>query len=307
MSESTGAAGKVKVLIYSLFDRVAATRFGRLILIKTVEVFETSLGAGNHDDDGDRTGENRLAGALCIVLPHVTALDVGANNGSWTLELRARCLKSYVLAVEPGSQALGTIRSRVVSDPNVLVLPHALGNADAEAKLWGTDSNLQASLLPVVLKRTTRLDAASELPAETITVRTITSLIAEASLSQIPLKEKPVNVVKIDIEGLEMDVLEQITKWDGFAKIQAIQFELHMHAIAQGHMIADFQNLLGPEFSTYRLAARTLIPSEELSGALSNYYGFSNWVALRNEIAPTVVREYRHQSGRRLRPYEWRR
>jgi len=298
---------KLKNVVYKFFDAVGESRSGRHLLVKSAELFQNSLGAGNHDDDGARTGENRLIGAACSVLPYVTALDVGANNGSWTLELRVRCPESVVFAVEPGSQALGTIRSRVEGDANVHVLPYALGSSDTTAQLWGTDSNLQASLLPEVLNRTTRTGGIDELPAESIQVRTIESLISEARKISNHVTEKPINVVKVDIEGLEFEVLKNMSEWDGFNSVQVIQFELHMHAIAQGHLIADFGKLFGSEFTCFRLAPRALVSLEELGEPLANYYGFSNWIAVRSHLAADFATAYKNQSGQRQRPYAWRR
>jgi len=300
-------SNNLKNLVYKFFDAIGESRLGRHFLVKSSELFQNSLGAGNHDDDGARTGENRLIGATCSVLQYVTALDVGANNGSWTLELRVRCPESVVFAVEPGSQALGTIRSRVEGDTNVHVLPYALGSSDSTAQLWGTDSNLQASLLPQVLSRTTRTESVDELPAESIQVRTIESLVAEAKKVSNLISERPINVVKVDIEGLEFEVLKNLSKWDGFTSIQVIQFELHMHAIAQGHLIGDFRKLFGSDFTCFRLAPRALISLDELGESLANYYGFSNWVAVRSHLAADFATAYKNQSGQRQRPYAWRR
>lgn len=308
MAQTHDLATRIKLGVYAAVDVIAGTAPGRYISIKTTEVLSTALGAGNHDDDGNRTGENRLISALGACLPYVTAVDVGANNGSWTLEVRQRLPRSHVIAVEPGSQALGMLIGRTGGDRHVTVIGAAIGATDGSATLWGTDSNLQASLLPEVLGRTTRT-AAEELPGEVVRVLTFEGVLEEARKAECEFEwdTEPVNVVKIDIEGMELDVIGQIAASPGFADIEAIQFELHMHAIAQGHVIGDFQAALGEEFTLMRLSPRALIPMEQLGPGLANFFGFSNWVAVRRNHAPSLERAYRKAKGARQRPFEWRR
>ena len=296
-----------KDFIFSGLDRIAGTRRGGRLIAKFVAVSQTSLGAGNHDDEGERTGENRLASALCAVVRPDLAIDAGANNGSWTLELRERCRSVRVIAVEPGTQASGTLRSRTSTDPAVRVVQAALGPEEGSVTLYGTDqSGLQASLRPDLLHRTTYRDPSREMPAETVRMVTPDLLVAQALDAGFLEAAPSAVVVKIDTEGFELDIIRALlgSTWAG--AIAAVQFEFHMHALAQGHTIGDFQDQFGAEFTLFRLAPRMLIPLQGLEDAEANYFGFSNWVAVRSAHAEALQSAYRQADPRMRRPQKWR-
>lgn len=295
----------IKERIYASLDRMSEFKPARAIMIQAYEATGTALGAGNHDNDGQRTGENKVVGAIGVLNPQAVFLDIGANNGSWTLEIRARIPKSTVIAVEPGTAALATLRSRLQGDPHVYVLPHAIGNTNTSAPLFGIDNALQASLRPEVLSRTTRVGQ-SNIPFETIEVRDWETTQKDLAALGLDLDHTKLTAIKIDIEGLELDVLRQLAAWPGFASVEVVQFEFHMHALAQGQIIADFHEVLGQSFELFRLSKHALIPRTELNDATANYFGFSNWVAIRCDQTPEFTAAFRKASGARARPYEWR-
>jgi FkbM family methyltransferase len=296
-----------KAGIFRALDRVAQSPRGQRVLSKLAEVTQTSLGAGNHDDEGERTGENRLISALATTLPAMVALDVGANNGSWTLEMRGRCPRAKVISVEPGSHAVANLSGRTKDDAAVRVVPAAIGPDDTTVTLFGTDaSGLQASLRPELLQRTTYTDAGRDMPSEAVRMVSVPSLIALLRDDRFLGDGDSVSVVKIDTEGFELDIITLLMESEWASSIQAIQFEFHMHALAQGHLIDDFGAALGDEFCLFRLAPRDLIPRDDLDPALANYFGFSNWVALRRAIAPQVRAAYQSADPRMVRRPEWR-
>jgi hypothetical protein len=79
-----------------------------------------------------------------------------------------------------------------------------------------------------------------------------------------------------------------------------------MHAIAQGQLISDFKSVLGPDFVLFRLSKHALIALDELTDASANYFGFSNWVAVRAAKAQQFTDAFKQASGKRMRPYAWR-
>lgn len=303
MAESR--ATRIKEAIYAALDRAAAAKKPRWFLIKLHESVGTALGAGNYDDDGNRTGENKVLSAIGSLDPRAILIDVGANNGSWTLEARARIPGSSVIAIEPGSQAIGTLTARTEVDDRVFIVPVAIGALNTSMKLFGIDNGLQASLRPEVLARTTRVGQ-TEIPSEVIRVcdwPTIVEMIKELG---IDFTERPPTAFKLDIEGLELDVLQQLVAWSGFTSVRVVQFEFHMHALAQGHLVSDFDLLLGSDFRLFRLTKHALVSRDELSDAEANYFGFSNWVAVRNADVMAFTEAFGKATGARARPYEWR-
>jgi FkbM family methyltransferase len=283
---------------FDLVDRLTTTRRGQRLVTKVVEVGLTSLGAGNHDYSGNRTGENRLLGAVSEVLPAVAAIDVGANHGSWTFEMLARIPTARVVAIEPGSYALAVLRERLASDERVVVLSVALGDRCDDVELYGAgQADDLASVNPDVLDRTTFAQLHRSAGSETVRMLTVDALLDElAEKSAIDLEGQHV-VVKVDTEGLEFQIVRQFMRSRLRRDIQVLQFEFNMHALAQGELVDDFGSLLEPDFDFFRLAPRCLIPRDELGSNLANYFGFSNWVAVRKDLSSRLAEAYTRQHG----------
>ena len=296
----------LKERLFVVTDRIARRPTGQRWLTKAIEVSLTSLGAGNHDYSGDRTGENRLISAIAWVIPQFSALDVGANQGAWTLEVLARSPGSRVVAVEPGSQAGRVLQERLGSEGSAIVVPVAVGNREGSARLYGTarEGDL-ASLMPDLLRRTTFEGADPEASSEDVTIWTLEHLVEFAHASGL-FPEQRIDVVKVDTEGFELEIIRQVVTHSSFTTVQMVQFEFNMHAIAQGQMIDDFIAVMGNDFEYFRLAPRALVPRGSMGANLANYFGFSNWVALRREIAPRVRAAYLTADPRMRRPPEWR-
>ncbi len=276
-------------------------------MAKAVAVLQTSRGAGNHDDEGERTGENRLISALHEVVSPDLAIAAGANNGSWTREVRARCPLLPVVSVEPGTQASETLRARTSDDSRVLVIQAALGAEAGRVTLFGTDqSGLQASLRPNLLQRTTYRDPEREMPAETVEMVTPHMLVHLAREAGLILEGSSRWIVKIDTEGYEIDIIQALMNSDLGPSLAAVQFEFHLHALAQGHTIDDFQDVLGSSYSLFRLAPRSLIALRDMESSEANYFGFSNWIAVGSEFGDALVTAYRRADPTMRRRREWR-
>lgn len=302
---ATPRTTQLKEGIYAGLDRAAKGKRIRWFFIKLHEAIGTALGAGNHDDEGERTGENRLIGTIGLLEPRPLLVDIGANNGSWTLEARARIPGSRVVAIEPGSQALGTLRARTERDPDVVILPIAIGPRNTTMELFGTDNPLQASIQPDILLRTTR--AGNQLAhKEFIDVRDWATALEECRNLGIDLSREKIFAVKLDVEGMELEVMRQLTSWSGWSLVSMVQFEYHMHAIAQGQLISDFQQVLGSDFSLFRLSRHALISINELPPSSANYFGFSNWVGVRKSVENDFKAAFEKASGTMRRPREWR-
>jgi FkbM family methyltransferase len=305
-SQPVGMPTGAKMAIFSVVDRFAKTSFGQRYLTKAVEVMQTSLGAGNHDYEGDRTGENRLIGALASVIPGFTALDIGANQGSWTLEVLARSRSSRVISVEPGSGPRKVLTERLKGDPRVCVLPYAIGEESGSAVLYGTDRDgAQASLIEDLLVKTTFIEPGREILSETIQIETLASalqsLVQDGFLTDIG----HIDVVKIDTEGFELGIFRQVMASLNEGRLAAVQFEFNMHALAQGQLISDFAALVPQGFELFRLTPQTLIPLSHIGANQANFFGFSNWVALSRKRAPEIVAKFEKESGKMRRRSDW--
>lgn len=296
---------KAKELIYSLVDVIGKSERGRRFLTKAVAVGNTGIGAGNHDFAGSRTGENRVIGAACALLPAVVALDIGANHGSWGLELLARSASSTVICVEPRARAARELRARLDGDPRALVMENALGQADGQATLFGTDgAGDQASLRRDLLQRAAIGGDGDNLATETVEVKTVATLVRDVLVAGLVKDQSVINAAKVDIEGLEFSIIEQLIAYFG-DQLVVIQFEFHIHALAQGHTVNDFAAMIGSGYDLFRLGPKVLIPLSELPADAANYFGYSNWIAVRKPMSAAFQVAYEKADPAMYRPKEW--
>ena len=305
MDSPVGMPDGMKQGIFRVLDAFAAHPRGRRLLTKFAAVAQTSIGAGNHDYEGARTGENRLLAAASAVLSNPCALDIGANHGSWGLELLARSPRSKVVFVEPRDRAAREIERRIAGNPNAVVVEVAVGAEDGEADLFGVDGlGDQASLRIDLMERTSALSPNTTNKSQRVQLRRVASVAREAVERGLTPAVNDFTMAKVDIEGMEYEVVRQLMT-DFVDSMMLVQFEFHVYALAQGRTIDDFAKVFGPEFVLYRMAPRLLIPLAELPSDAANYFGFSNWVAVRRNIAPSVEREYRNANAKMVRNPAW--
>ncbi len=128
-------------------------------------------------------------------------LDLGANEGSWTAEAISVFPGVRVLAVEPGPEPGRLLVERFRDAPNVTVELRAVAGETGTASYYATRASVFASLLPPdpALHALYALPGAPTEVVETIEVDTI---------RLDDLVHEPVSVVKIDVQGGELAVLQ---------------------------------------------------------------------------------------------------
>lgn len=146
--------------------------------------------------------------------PPALVLDVGANVGDWSAVARRAWPDATIICFEPSSTAAKALRKRFEGASGVRVIESAVGSEVGEAVLFGNGSGS-----PLASLRKRRLDHFNvELGREeTVRVLSLDAFLAREAI------ENAVDVVKIDVEGFEMDVLEGFA--DGLDSVKAVQFE----------------------------------------------------------------------------------
>jgi FkbM family methyltransferase len=137
-----------------------------------------------------------LAAALACVRPGDTAIDVGANIGLLTVPLAlAVASAGLVVAIEPLPTNVRRLRANLARNglDAVRIVEAAVGEADGRATLHTAGDPAFGSLREIVKHRTS-----GDLDVE---LRSLDSLWAE-------LGRPAVALVKIDVEGAELEVLD---------------------------------------------------------------------------------------------------
>jgi FkbM family methyltransferase len=230
----------------------------------------------------DRTGEQ-------IALSHVLAarppsgeplviLDVGGNLGHYSAlcvrQLRALALPFDLHCFEPSKEAAATIRAELGDHPEVHVHQSGLGRTAGEQVLyapWGASSGASshpevATLMPGGFDGT--------LMEERFRIDTVDDFVARHGLG-------PIHLLKIDVEGMELDVLAGARKTIERGQVRFIQFEISGATLLNRHYLRDFWRELADRYTFHLVMYRGLAKVPAYSPHLENFAGAINYLLER--------------------------
>ena len=155
--------------------------------------------------------------------------DVGANVGNRTDVFRH--LGARVIAVEPQTACLDTLRQRFGSDPEVVIVPMGVSNAPGKASLaLSDDSSTIASFSPEFRERWRWSEKVQWKNEELVELTTLDELIRKFGVPDF---------CKIDVEGFEWQVLAGLSQ-----PIPALSFEFNIELIDQTQLCVEKLTLL---------------------------------------------------------------
>jgi FkbM family methyltransferase len=134
-------------------------------------------------------------------------VDLGANVGLALLDFRLRFPDARLIGVEPDPIAFNTLRLNTANDPNIHILPVAVGGSDGMRTFYSSAESVVSGF-----KRTRRFQKAVP-----VVTKSLDSLMNDLALPRIDL-------LKIDVEGAEEEVLGGC---EHLAEIGAVVGELH--------------------------------------------------------------------------------
>jgi len=143
-------------------------------------------------------------------------VDMGASKGLFAKEFMTRHSVSKAVLIEPDpSLAQGLVSD--FADKNIYILNAAIGPRAAESVPFYLSKNPESSSLSKELAQVHGLmDDGNQINVKTTTLKEVCSLF---DLTKIDL-------LKVDIEGAEYDLLENLSRKD-FRKIDQISVEFH--------------------------------------------------------------------------------
>ena len=176
----------------------------------------------------------------------VTALDVGGNLGNWSGELLGKIPSAKIIAFEPSKEAYRHLQQRFENNQSFHCVNLALGKENSVATLFADKS---ASGLGSLTKRRMKHFDIDFSYQEEIQLSTLDSWIQNVGLNT------HANVLKIDVEGHELDVLKGAS--ETLKKIEIVQFEFGGTNIDTQTYFQDYWYFfLEIGFDLYRLSPR---------------------------------------------------
>lgn len=248
-------------------------------------VYKLSLrGMGVLNSEGsEATGETWLYQHLqASGIPLETIVDVGANTGGITAELKTYFPDSHYYCFEPNPETYQMLVARHGTDPLVKTYHRAVSDTAATLTLY--DFANDAPLKPTQPTATMASLYASVIedfhgqPAKSYEVKSIT-------LDAWAKKEKldTVDYLKIDTEGHELAVLQGAKRLIQDKKLGLVQFEFNeMHAYSHTFM-RDIQEVL-VDYSLLRLLPHGYIVLDHYRPLTHEIFGFQNIVAVPDRL-----------------------
>jgi FkbM family methyltransferase len=210
-----------------------------------------------------------------LSLREVVAIDAGANLGNWSAEIIDYLPNASVIAFEPSRDAFTKLSERFSANEKIRIVNIALGKENKTSKLYADKSG---SGLGSLTKRRLSHFNIEFTHEEEIEIQTLDSWVASANFPT-----PPPNVLKMDVEGHEMDVLLGATAT--LKNIQLVQFEFGGGNIDTKTFFQDFWYFFEQQgFEVYRLTPNKPKLIKEYSERDESFRA-TNYIAIRKSYA----------------------
>ena len=206
----------------------------------------------------------------------VVVMDVGANVGNYSaalLELfRERPLQLFCF--EPSASTFAELQKKLAGRPQARLFNTGMSSQPGTTKLFSKAgaSGLSSVYQRDLSHRETALDV-----EETIELDSLDHFCTIHGIQEI-------DVLKMDVEGHEVAVLQGANRLLTEKRIKLIQFEFGGCNIDSRTYFRDFFHLLNPNFRLFRLLADGLQPIDRYNESLEVFQS-ANYVALRRDLA----------------------
>lgn len=219
---------------------------------------------------GADTPEAEVRAIASLLAPDrpTTVLDVGANVGNWAHAWLAAYPATRVVCVEPSAINARALGNRYSREPRVEIVRAAIGRHEGQALLAAPCAgSARATLFPDV--------TGGMIVSEEVRLMTIDRLCLELGLDSV-------DVLKLDVEGAELDALLGAQKT--LTRTQVVQFEYGEPDLHSRVWFRDLWDLLIESgFEIQRLTPRGLRRIDRYDAALE-VPRCTNFIALRGEF-----------------------
>ena len=224
-------------------------------------------GAGSSRSSGDAQALELLRGAgPCVVF------DVGANIGSYVAQVLEHLGdQATVYAFEPSSAAFARLREHVGDRKNVQLVQQGIGSVAGSSTLF---SAVPGSVLASTYVNPLEKEA---LPGEPIEIVSIDEVCRARSIDHIDL-------LKLDLEGGELDALRGASGLLERGAIDLIQFEFGQPSIGARTFFIDLFDLLSPRYQIYRVLPHGLARLDAYHETLEVFMS-TNYLAVSRQRA----------------------
>lgn len=237
-------------------------------------LYAMGIGYSEHSDrNGERRWLNELRGRLAGLPRRAVIFDVGANVGDYAREVSEVFGEQVELhCFEPSKATFEELTRRTATISGVVLNQLGVGSTTTTATLYTDgDGSTLASMYPRDLERFNR----SMDQTESIELVSVDDYCHERAIDHIDL-------LKLDIEGNELEALRGATKMIDEERIDFIQLEFGATTLAARVTFHDLWTLLSPKFDLYRILKHGLHPIRRYE-EVCELFMYQNLIAIRRK------------------------
>jgi FkbM family methyltransferase len=264
--EKDSSMSQMALQVYAfLFARKFFYRINRFLFHASLR----GLGILNYANDV-ASGERHFLRNYLSSLQQPTVVDVGANEGSYVIDIMAMQASAKIFAFEPHPVTYRRLLSKTAGFKNLTPVNAACGSACAQLVLCdyaGSEGTEHASLYSRVIEEIHK----GKSDQHVVDVVNLDTFAKEYGISLIHL-------LKIDAEGHELEVLRGAVNLLRENRIRAIQFEFNEMNVVSEVFFKDFCNLL-PNYKFYRMLRDGLIALDPYRAISCELFAYQNIVA----------------------------
>ncbi len=221
------------------------------------------------------TGESNFLKQYLSSIDQPVIFDVGANTGSYALLCQQINPNSQIFCFEPHPQTFSLLQKQVQNNKNIKTLNLALSNKSGKLALYDYQDNRNsrhATLCQDVIETVANQTSINfEVP-----VSTVDEIIIEQRL-------KKIHLLKVDVEGHDLQVLQGAKSAIANNIVQAIQFEFTKNNSTAKVFMKDFFDLLAKDFIFYRLLPYGLLPLNQYNPSIHEIFAYQNIIGLKRK------------------------
>ena len=219
------------------------------------------------------SGESNFLNQYLSSFEQPIIFDVGANTGSYGLLCHQINPNSQIFCFEPHPKTFSLLQNEVQHNNNIQSFNLGLSNKPGILNLYDYQDN-----------RNSRHATLCANVIETVTNQTSIKFEVQVStVDQIILEQniKKIHLLKVDVEGHDLQVLQGAKSAIANNIVQAIQFEFTKNNSTAKVFMKDFFDLLAKDFMLYRMLPYGLLPLNQYNPSIHEIFAYQNIICLR--------------------------
>jgi FkbM family methyltransferase len=237
---------KIQTILGKIADRLSfpqTQRFFKMLYLFSLNGM--NYGGGAAEDSGENNALNFVkipTGEKAIIF------DVGANQGQYARLLGNKFKEAQIFSFEPAKISFDIMKEKTKDIGNISYENIGFDKENGEITLY---SPAEGSGLASVYQRDISHIGISMDKTEKVTMKTIDSFCAEQAI-------KKINLLKLDVEGNELNAMLGAKKMIDSGAIDYIQFEFGACNIDSKVFFRDIFSFLKNKYKIYRILKKGL-------------------------------------------------